>query len=187
MITEISELVAAREIIDREVRHLSKFAHQLPRSFKLGAMLEVPALLFQLEELFKSVDFVSVGSNDLFQFMMAVDRGAAHLSDRFDPMSVAFLRSLRAIAEGAEKAGKPVTLCGELAGKPLTAMALLAVGFRSLSMSAAAVGPVKAMLLGLDIAALRTEMDLMLQSGMPKLESMRGFLKAHAERNNIPL
>ena len=187
MITEISELVAAREIIDREVRHLSKFAHQLPRSFKLGAMLEVPALLFQLEELFKSVDFVSVGSNDLFQFMMAVDRGAAHLSDRFDPMSVSFLRSLRAIAEAAEKAGKPVTLCGELAGKPLTAMALLAVGFRSLSMSAAAVGPVKAMLLGLDIAALRTEMDLMLLSGMPKLESMRGFLKAHAERNNIPL
>lgn len=187
MITEISEVHAAREIIDREIRHLSKFAHQLPRLFKLGAMLEVPALLFQLDELFKSVDFVSVGSNDLFQFMMAVDRGAAHLSDRFDPMSVSFLRSLKAIATAAEKAGKPVTLCGELAGKPLTAMALMSVGFTSLSMSAAAVGPVKAMLLGLDIGALRAEMDVILQSGLPKQDSLRGFLKAYAERCNIPL
>jgi phosphotransferase system, enzyme I, PtsP len=187
MITEVTEVIAARDIIDREVRHLSKFAHQLPRTFKLGAMLEVPALLFQLDELYKVVDFVSVGSNDLFQFMMAVDRGAAHLSDRFDPMSVSFLRALRSIAEAADRTGKPVTLCGELGGKPLTAMALMAVGFKSLSMSAAAIGPVKAMLLGLDIASLRAEMDAILQAGAPRLDSVRSFLRAHAERNNIPL
>jgi phosphotransferase system, enzyme I, PtsP len=180
-------LTQAREIIDREIRHLSKFAHQLPRTFKLGAMLEVPALLFQLDELYKAVDFVSVGSNDLFQFMMAVDRGAAHLSDRYDPMTPSFLRSLQAIAAGAEKAGKPVTLCGELAGKPLTAMALIGVGFTSLSMSAAAVGPVKAMLLQLDVGKLREEFGAALAPGQPKLEPMRGFLKAFAERHGIPL
>ena len=187
MVTEVSELIAARDLIDREVKHLSKFAHQLPRSFKLGAMLEVPSLLFQLDELFKYVDFVSVGSNDLFQFFMAVDRGAAHLSDRFDPMTPSFLRALRSIAQAADKAGKLVTLCGELAGKPLTAMALTAVGFRSLSMSAAAVGPVKAMLLGLDIAQLRSELEPLLEPGQPKLDSLRRFLKAHAERMSIPL
>jgi phosphotransferase system enzyme I (PtsP) len=187
MITEIAELTQAREIIDREIRHLSKFAHQLPRTFKLGAMLEVPALLFQLEELYKAVDFVSVGSNDLFQFMMAVDRGAAHLSDRYDPMTPSFLRSLQAIATAADKADKPVTLCGELAGKPLTAMALIGVGFTSLSMSAAAVGPVKAMLLQLDVGKLRHEFGAALAPGQQKLEPMRGFLKAFAERNSVPL
>jgi phosphotransferase system, enzyme I, PtsP len=187
MITEVSELIAAREIIDREIKHLSKFAHQLPRSFKLGAMLEVPALLFQLDELFKYVDFVSVGSNDLFQFMMAVDRGAAHLSDRFDPMSLPFLRALAAIADAADRAGKPVTLCGELGGKPLTAMALIAVGFRSLSMSASGIGPVKAMLLGLDVASLRAEMQTVLAPGQTKPQSVRTFLKAYAQRMSIPL
>jgi phosphotransferase system, enzyme I, PtsP len=187
MITEVSELVAAREIIDREIKHLSKFAHQLPRSFKLGAMLEVPSLLFQLDELYKHVDFVSVGSNDLFQFMMAVDRGSAHLSDRFDPMSVSFLRALTSIAEAADRAGKPVTLCGELGGKPLTAMALIAVGFRSLSMSASGIGPVKAMLLGLDVGALKAEMQAFLAPGQKNVQSVRGFLKAYALRMNIPL
>jgi phosphotransferase system, enzyme I, PtsP len=187
MITEVSELVAAREIIDREIKHLSKFAHQLPRSFKLGAMLEVPSLLFQLDELYKHVDFVSVGSNDLFQFMMAVDRGSAHLSDRFDPMSLSFLRALTSIAEAADRAGKPVTLCGELGGKPLTAMALIGVGFRSLSMSASGIGPVKAMLLGLDVGALKAEMQSFLALGQKNPQSVRGFLKAYALRMNIPL
>jgi phosphotransferase system, enzyme I, PtsP len=187
MITEVSEMVAAREIIDREIKHLSKFAHQLPRSFKLGAMLEVPSLLFQLDELFKHVDFVSVGSNDLFQFMMAVDRGSAHLSDRFDPMSVSFLRALQAIAAAADHAGKPVTLCGELGGKPLTAMALIAVGFRSLSMSASGIGPVKAMLLGLDVTALKAEMQTILAPGQSNPPSVRTFLKAYAQRMSIPL
>ena len=150
MVTELSEIAQAREIIDKEVRHLSRFAHHLPTSLKVGAMLEVPSLLFQLDELMKAVDFVSVGSNDLFQFVMAVDRGNTRLSDRFDPLSVPFLRVLKSIAEAGRRNDKPVTLCGELAGKPISAMALLGVGFRSISMSPAAIGPVKAMLLGLD-------------------------------------
>ncbi|RUY84066.1 phosphoenolpyruvate--protein phosphotransferase, partial [Mesorhizobium sp. M7A.F.Ca.CA.001.10.2.1] len=92
MVTELGEIAQAREIIDREVRHLSRFAHHLPTSLKLGAMLEVPSLLFQLDELMKAVDFVSVGSNDLFQFVMAVDRGNTQLANRFDTRSGPFLR-----------------------------------------------------------------------------------------------
>ena len=118
MVTEISEIRRAREIIDREVRHLSRFAHQLPTSLKLGAMVEVPSLLWQLDDLMHAVDFVSVGSNDLFQFVMAADRGSALLSDRFDPLSRPFLRVLKQICDAGMKSHTPVTLCGELAGTP---------------------------------------------------------------------
>ena len=109
MVTELGEIAQAREIIDREVRHLSRFAHHLPTSLKLGAMLEVPSLLWQLDELMKAVDFVSVGSNDLFQFIMATDRGNTQLSDRFDPLSVPFLRVLKQIAD----AGTPQQHAGD--------------------------------------------------------------------------
>ncbi|RVA55869.1 phosphoenolpyruvate--protein phosphotransferase, partial [Mesorhizobium sp. M7A.F.Ca.CA.004.09.1.2] len=137
MVTELGEIAQAREIIDREVRHLSRFAHHLPTSLKLGAMLEVPSLLFQLDELMKAVDFVSVGSNDLFQFVMAVDRGNTQLANRFDTLSAPFLRVLKQIADAGVRNNTPVTLCGELAGKPISAMALIGLGFRSISMSPA--------------------------------------------------
>ena len=88
-------------------------------------MVEVPSLLWQLDELMAAVDFVSVGSNDLFQFIMAADRGNGQVSGRFDPLSPAFLRVLRQIVEAGEKNHTPVTLCGEMAGRPLTAMALI--------------------------------------------------------------
>ena len=154
MVTELGEIAQAREIIDREVRHLSRFAHHLPTSLKLGAMLEVPSLLWQLDELMKAVDFVSVGSNDLFQFVMAADRGNTQLADRFDPLSVPFLRVLKQIADAGVRNHTPVTLCGELAGKPISAMALIGLGYRSISMSPASIGPVKAMLTELPLDEL---------------------------------
>ncbi len=91
-------------------------------------MLEVPSLLWQLDELMKTVDFVSVGSNDLFQFVMAADRGNTQLSDRFDTLSVPFLRVLKQIADAGTRNQTAVTLCGELAGKPISAMALIGLG-----------------------------------------------------------
>ena len=84
MVTEVGEINRTRQLIDREVAYLSRFGHALPTRIKLGAMVEVPALLFQLDELMQAVDFVSVGSNDLFQFMMAIDRGNAEMSHRFE-------------------------------------------------------------------------------------------------------
>ena len=186
MVTELGEISRAREIIDKEVRHLSRFAHHLPTSLKLGAMLEVPSLLYQLDELMAAVDFVSVGSNDLFQFVMATDRGNTQLSDRFDPLSVPFLRVLKQIADAGETTGTPVTLCGELAGKPISAMALIGLGYRSISMSAAAIGPVKAMLTELPFHALKTFLDDAL--GKPaRGRDMRRDLHAFAEANGVPL
>ncbi|WP_027167377.1 phosphoenolpyruvate--protein phosphotransferase [Mesorhizobium sp. WSM3224] len=185
MVTELSEIAQAREIIDREVRHLSRFAHHLPTSLKLGAMLEVPSLLFQLDELMKAVDFVSVGSNDLFQFIMAVDRGNTQLADRFDTLSAPFLRVLKTVADAGARNHTPVTLCGELAGKPISAMALIGLGFRSISMSPASIGPVKAMLTELPLEELKGFFrdNLMAPSQLP----MRALLQAFADDRSIPL
>jgi phosphotransferase system enzyme I (PtsP) len=186
MVTEVSEIAAVRELLQKEVQHLSRFGHGLPRKLQFGAMLEVPSLLWQMDELMAAVDFVSVGSNDLFQFAMAVDRGNARVSDRFDTLSKPFLRILRDIVRAGERNKTPVTLCGELAGKPISAMALLGIGFRSVSMSPASIGPVKAMLLGLDVGALAHIMNEALDDTKTPT-SMRELLAHFADAHNIPL
>jgi len=186
MVTEVSEIRAVRELMQKEIQHISKFGHQLPKKLQFGAMLEVPALLWQLDELMDEVDFVSVGSNDLFQFSMAVDRGNARVSDRFDVLGRPFLRILRDIVRAAERNKTPVTLCGEMASKPLSAMALLGIGFRSISMSPTAIGPVKAMLLGLDVARLSEVLTAALDDDTPGV-SVRDLLVRHAEEHNIPV
>jgi phosphotransferase system enzyme I (PtsP) len=186
MITEVSEIHAVRELMQKEIQHLSKFGHALPRKLQFGAMLEVPALLWQLDELMQEVDFVSVGSNDLFQFSMAVDRGNARVSDRFDILGKPFLRILRDIVRAGERNNKPVTLCGEMAGRPLSAMALIGLGFRSVSMSPTSIGPVKAMLLGLDVGALSVELNAALDDHK-SLESPRILLQRFAAEHSIPV
>ncbi|MGR6468304.1 phosphoenolpyruvate--protein phosphotransferase [Rhizobium sp. PAMB 3182] len=186
MVTEVAEIRQARELLQREVQHLSKFSHPLPKKLQFGAMIEVPALLWQLDELMAEVDFVSVGSNDLFQFSMAVDRGNARVADRFDILGRPFLRILRSIVEAGKRNKTPVTLCGEMAGKPLSAMALLGIGFRSISMGPAAIGPVKAMLLGLDVGMLAEIMTAAIDDDASRVP-IRDLLKRFAEAHNIPI
>ncbi len=186
MVTEVGEIRAVRDLMQKEVQHLSKFGHQLPKRLQFGAMLEIPALMWQLEELMEEVDFVSVGSNDLFQFCMAADRGNARVSDRFDVLGRPFLRILRDIVRAADKSETPVTLCGEMAGKPLSAMALLGIGFRSISIAPTAIGPVKAMLLALDVDRLSRELNAALDDHRTHLP-LRDILTGFAEDNNIPL
>jgi phosphotransferase system, enzyme I, PtsP len=186
MVTELDEVRRARSLIEREFAHLNRHGHDVPKTLQLGAMVEVPSLLWQLDGLFKIADFVSVGSNDLLQFMTASDRGNMLVASRFDPLSQPFLRALRAILRGGDKAGVPTTLCGEMAGNPLAAMALIGLGYRSLSMSAAAIGPVKAMTLALDAGKLALELDqqLDLDNGS---EDLRSWLTAFAESQGIPI
>ena len=134
----------------REIERARKFGIGLPERIEYGDMLEVPSLLFQLDELLARVDFLSVGSNDLMQFLYAADRGNMRVSARFDPLSAPVMRALKDIADKAKKHAKPVTLCDELASQPIGALALAILGYRSLSLSPSAVGPVKAVLLELD-------------------------------------
>nr|MCU0790177.1 phosphoenolpyruvate--protein phosphotransferase [Nitratireductor sp.] len=119
MVTEVREYRKIKAIIEREKAILSGFGRTLPAQIEIGAMIEVPSLLWQLDELMSEADFVSIGSNDLFQFIMAVDRGNPRLAGRFDPLSRPFLRILRQIVVKANEHAKPLTLCGELAGRPL--------------------------------------------------------------------
>lgn len=185
MVSAVEEFRRAKELVGRELTFLDRHGYRRPESLKLGAMIEVPALLFELDELMAEVDFASVGSNDLFQFMLAVDRGNPNVTDRFDPISPPFLRALRSIVRAAVAHGRPVTLCGELAGKPLPALALIGIGFRSISMAPASVGPVKAMIRAVDTAALEAAMDDMLAD--PNSRSLRKALEAYAADNDIPL
>ena len=160
--------------------------YEPPRSVKLGVMVEVPSLLWQIDEIAACADFLSVGSNDLMQYLYAVDRDNRRVANRFDPLSVGFLRALRSIAEAGARAGTPVTLCGEIGGRPLEAMALMAVGYRDLSMSAASIGPVKAMTLSLKIHDVAREVEAMLTKGRDEA-SLRAPLQALAERFNVRL
>ncbi|ASY70168.1 phosphoenolpyruvate--protein phosphotransferase [Sinorhizobium fredii] len=186
MVTEVTELKVARELLQKEIERQSKLGEQLPRKLQFGAMLEVPALLWQLDELMAEVDFVSVGSNDLFQFAMAVDRGNARVSDRFDTLGRPFLRILRDIVRAGERNDTPVTLCGEMASKPLSAMALLGIGFRSVSMAPTAVGPVKAMLLALDADKLAEVLNAALDDVRSETP-VRQLLVDFAAANGIPV
>jgi phosphotransferase system enzyme I (PtsP) len=150
MISTVEEFDQAKEFVERELTHLRRHGHKLPAEVEVGSMVEVPALLYQLDELLERVDFLSVGSNDLVQFLYAIDRGNPRVSGRFDALSAPVLRALKDIVDKSRAHNKPVTVCGELASQPIGALALVAIGYRSLSLTPSAVGPVKAMLLDVD-------------------------------------
>ena len=155
MVAEVAEYLAARHTVLAESCSPRRTGHMPPQRLSLGAMIEVPSLLFQLDPFSAEVDFVSVGSNDLMQFLFAADRGHSRLAGRYDPLSPANLNALRFVAERARTSGVPLNLCGEMAGRPLEAMTLIGLGFRSISMPPAAIGPVKSMVLALDAAKLK--------------------------------
>ena len=182
MVSHVAEFDAARALLDLEVARLAERGDRPPSAIRVGTMLEVPALAWQIETLLQRADFVSVGSNDLLQFLFASDRGSARLADRYDPLSPPALACLRRIAFACERAGKPATLCGEMAGRPLEAMALVAIGFRRLSMSASSIGPVKAMVRSLDLAEIAPYLIGLLDR--PDA-SLRGRLAAFARDRRI--
>jgi phosphotransferase system enzyme I (PtsP) len=186
MVAVVDEFLQAKSLVDKEVKHLRRHGHATPENIRLGVMVEVPSLLFQLEELMSHVDFVSVGSNDLFQFFCAVDRGNTRVADRFDTLGVGFLRALKSIVDAANKAHVPVTLCGELAGRPLEGMALIGLGFRDLSMSPASLGPVKAMLRTLDAGRLSARLLPRLEPGHDD-SNIREVLKRFAAETDVAL
>ncbi len=182
MVSTIDEFDAARRVLELEIKRQIARGHKRPARLKVGVMLEVPALLYQMDELFKRIDFLSVGSNDLLQFMFAADRGNPRLADRYDALSPASLRLFADIARRAAKAKIPVSLCGEMAGKPLEALALLGVGLRSLSMNPVSVAPVKAMVRSLDLPRFARFLGDLLVRGEP---SPREILRAYAVDNDI--
>jgi phosphotransferase system enzyme I (PtsP) len=186
MVATVDEFVRAKAIVERERTYLARRGHEMPSQLSLGVMIEIPSLLFEIDEIAATADFLSVGTNDLMQYLFAADRENRRVADRFDPLSVANLRALRVIAERAAAAGCPCCICGEIGGKPLEAMTLIGLGYRNLSMSAASVGPVKAMIMALEAERVTELLDEGL-SNPGDAESLRHVLTDFAERHGIPL
>ncbi len=176
MIAEVAELEAARAILDLELRRAATRGEPMPDPVRVGVMVEVPSLMWQLEALLPRVDFVSVGSNDLFQFLFASDRGNPRVSERYDVLSPGPLSLLRGLVARCDAHGVPVSLCGEMAGRPIEAMAVIGVGFRSISAPAGTIGPVKKMILSLDAGMLGDFLATLLNLPDRSIrERLRGF------------
>ncbi|MDX2202119.1 MAG: putative PEP-binding protein, partial [Hyphomicrobiaceae bacterium] len=183
MVTTLGELKLATQALESARRSLRR--RRVPHGkVEVGAMIEVPSLLFELDSFIPRLDFLSVGSNDLLQYLYAADRNNTRVASRYDPLAVAPLRALLAIVEAARRHGKPLSLCGEMAGRPLEALALLGLGFRTISMAPASIGPVKAMILSLDVAALETWLAEKVRAGEGNL---RAELKRWAESNDVDI
>jgi len=180
MIAELQEFIDARALLNMELVRQQSRGGELPCNIRVGIMLEVPALLFQLPDVLKHVDFVSIGSNDLFQFMYASDRSNPRISGRYDLLSPTMLRLFSTIAGQCREAGVPLSLCGEMAAAPVDAMALIGAGLTSLSVSPRAAGPVKAMVRSLTLEPLKDYMQHLYGLNQSSVrENLRDFAKDH--------
>ncbi|MGA7116675.1 MAG: phosphoenolpyruvate--protein phosphotransferase, partial [Hyphomicrobium sp.] len=184
MVSEAAEIDLVRAQVDKEIGIMLRKGVPPPKSLKLGAMIEVPSLLFELDGLLPKVDFVSIGSNDLMQFLFAADRTNALVGSRYDSLTVAPLRVFAELVKACARHKTPLTLCGEMAGRPLEAMALIGLGYRTLSMAPASVGPVKTMILGLHVGAVQQLVERFVRDGKG---SLRTELMRFAEQNGIEI
>ena len=155
LVASVEEFRTARALVDHEVAWALKRGRPAPSLLRVGAMIEAPSLLWHLDALLPMTDFVSVGTNDLMQYLFAADRGNPRVADRYDFLSPPALRVMKTIADACAESGTPVSVCGEMAGRPLEAFALVGLGVDRLSMPPSGVGPVKRMVLSCDREAAR--------------------------------
>jgi phosphotransferase system enzyme I (PtsP) len=184
MVSEPWEFDQAKALVEEQRKWLADRKKLLPRHIRYGAMLEVPALAEVLDILLPRLDFMSIGTNDLTQFLFAADRSNPMLAERYDWLSPAILRFLRRVVRAADEAQVPIGVCGEMGGRTLEAMALIALGVRQLSITPVAVGPIKAMIRSLDRAAAAAKLELLLANPPP---DMRVALCDWAEAEGVAL
>jgi phosphotransferase system enzyme I (PtsP) len=165
LVASVDEFRAARALVDTEVAWAVRRGRPAPSRLDVGAMIEAPSLIWHLDALLPMTDFVSVGTNDLMQYLFAADRGNPRVSDRYDMLSPPALRALETIQKACADTGTPVSVCGEMAGRPLEAFVLVALGFERLSMPPAGVGPVKQMVLSCDREAAHRGVSALLKGG----------------------
>ncbi|MEO5612183.1 MAG: phosphoenolpyruvate--protein phosphotransferase [Sphingomicrobium sp.] len=184
MISEPWEYEEARALIEEQIEWARKSKRKLPSRVEFGAMLEVPALAEMLDLLLPRIDFLSIGTNDLTQFLFAADRADPRLAERYDWLSPAILRFLKRVIDAARNANVPVRLCGEMGGRPLEAMALIGIGAENFSITPAAVGPIKAMVRSLDAGEVRQRLDQLLKRPPANL---RKALTDWARRHSVAI
>jgi len=181
MVATVAEFQAAKALLLREAERAGAAG-----TVAAGAMLEVPSLWWQRDALCAAADFVCIGSNDLMQFLFASDRGSARMAGRYDLLSAPMLDLIEAMVDSAGRAGVPLSVCGEHAGRPIEAMALVGLGVTRLSMSGPSVAGIKAMLAGLDLGELRPALAGM-RASAPDGSSLRDALAAWARDHGLPL
>ncbi|MFC3703926.1 phosphoenolpyruvate--protein phosphotransferase [Devosia honganensis] len=186
MVTETFEFRQTKMVVAKEVERLKRAGQPVPVSIEIGAMVEVPSLLFELDQLLPEADFVSIGSNDLVQFLTAADRANPRVAGSYDPIGLPRLRAIRLVVDAAARHGKPVTMCGELAGRPIEALALMAIGMTRLSMGPASIGPIKEMILNLDLRPVREAVAAALRDGIEGM-TIRELLAHWVEKQRLPL
>jgi phosphotransferase system enzyme I (PtsP) len=184
MVSEPWEYEAARNLFVAQRAWLAQHNKRLPVAIRYGAMLEVPGLLETLDLMLPHLDFLSVGTNDLTQFLFAADRAHPRLAERYDWLSPTVMRYLARVVRTVAGTKVALGVCGEMGGRPLEAMALLGVGIERLSITPAGVGPVKAMIRSLDLAKLRADMPAIL--AQPSSDP-RGQYRAWAEGHQVDL
>ncbi len=182
MVSEPWEFDAAKAVFEDQLAFLKARRKQLPEAIRYGAMLEVPALAEVLEQLTGRLSFLSVGTNDLTQFLFAADRANPKLAERYDWLSPAILRFLDRVVKGLVGTGIDLGVCGEMGGRRLEALALLGIGYRRLSITPAAVGPIKELVRKVDLTELSATMRDWLLRPPP---SMRAALTEWAEARGI--
>jgi signal transduction protein with GAF and PtsI domain len=158
---EIERLICKEQDLEENLKSLrdlpSKTKNGVDSSLPpIGLMIEMPSAVYQLEELARRADFFSVGSNDLAQYLLAIDRDNPHVAQRLDPLRPAVLRALRQVVDASRRSGKPVAVCGEMASDPGCALLLLGLGFNSLSISAAALPRVKWAIRSVDFSRMQS-------------------------------
>ncbi|HHY49029.1 MAG TPA: phosphoenolpyruvate--protein phosphotransferase, partial [Alphaproteobacteria bacterium] len=186
MVTDAWEFRQAKAVIHKEVDRLRREGRPVPAPLEIGAMIEVPSLLWELDQVLPEADFVSIGSNDLVMFLTASDRANPRVAKNYDPIALPRLRALRHVVDMARRYKVPITMCGELAGKPIEALALMAIGMTRLSMSPPSIGPIKEMVLGLELAPIRTSVASALLEGSDGI-SIRELLHEWAERQSLAI
>ena len=182
MVATVDEFRAARDLLEAEAARI----RPAPESLRAGTMIEIPSLLFQLPGLLAEADFVSVGTNDLMQFLFAADRGTPELADRYDTLSAPVLELLERLVVACKEANVPLSVCGEAAGRPLDALAFAAIGVTTLSMSGNAILPVKALLAEADLERFRPVLRDLRRSGAAG-GSIREPLAAWAREHGLPV
>lgn len=182
MVSEVWEFDAAKQVFEDQLGFMRRQKRIVPEHIQYGAMLEVPALAEMLDLLLPRLSFLSVGTNDLTQFLFAADRGNPALAERYDWLSVPILRFLRRVSQATVGSNVDIGVCGEMGGRRLEALALLGIGFRRLSITPAAIGPIKELVRKVDLAELSEAMTAWLTEPGTDL---RESLKAWAAQRDI--
>lgn len=186
MVTETFEFRQTKSVIAKEIERLRRAGHPVPSQIEVGAMVEVPSLLFELDQILPEADFVSIGSNDLVQFLTAADRANPRVSKNYDPIALPRLRAIRLVVDAAARHGKPVTMCGELAGRPMEALALMAIGMTKLSMGPASIGPIKELVLNVELKPIQDAVARALSDGANGV-AIRELLTEWVDKQNLPM